>query len=326
MQMYKPNRRALLGAVLATVACAASAQADNWPSRPIRIIVGYQVGGPTDLTARMIATQLTTSLGQPVIVENKPGAGSNLASEQVAAAAPDGYTLLLAAAPITINAFLYKNIRYDVQKSFEPVVNVMTAPSVLAVAPDVPARNLQELIALAKKEPGKLSFGSSGNGGSQHLAGELLKQRAGIDLIHVPYKGASSALTDLMAGQVTMVFMTSMSALPHLKAGNPRPIAVASEKRLPQLPDVPTLSESGLPGFDAESWNGMFAPAGTPKAIVERLNREVNAALAVPAVRDNLVAQGAVPVGGSSTEFRSYIAGEVARWSKLLKTLKVSLD
>ena len=322
-------RSALLATTVATLACSALAQSgqpEPWPARPIRLIVGYQVGGPTDLTARLVATQLSASLGQPVIVENKPGAGSNLASEQVAAAAPDGYTLLLAAAPITINAFLYRNIKYDVQKSFEPVVNVMTAPSVLAVAPGVPARNLQELIALAKKEPGRLSFGSSGNGGSQHLAGELLKQRAGIDLIHVPYKGASSALVDLMAGQVTMVFMTSMSALPHLKSGNPRPIAVASEKRLPQLPDVPTLSESGLPGFDAESWNGLFAPAGTPKAIVDRLNREVNAALALPAVRDTLVSQGAVPVGGTPAEFRTYVAGEVARWSRLLKTLKVSLD
>ena len=274
----------------------------------------------------LIATQMSISLGQPVVVENKPGAGSNLASEQVAAAAPDGYTLLLAAAPITINAFLYKNIKYDVQKSFEPIVNVMSAPSVLAVAPGVPARNLQELIALARKEPGKLSFGSSGNGGSQHLAGELLKQRAGIDLLHVPYKGASSALSDLMAGQISMVFMTSMSALPHLKAGNPRPIAVAAEKRLPQLPNVPTVSESGLPGFEAESWNGLFAPAGTPRPVVDRLNRAVNAALAQPAVRDSLVAQGAVPLGGSPEEFRGYVASEVARWGKLLQTLKVSLD
>ena len=320
-------RRTLLAATLALLACSALAQAPEvWPNRPIRLIVGYQVGGPTDLTARLLATQLSSALGQPVVVENKPGAGSNLASEQVAAAAPDGYTLLLAAAPITINAFLYKHIKYDVQKSFEPIVNVMSAPSVLAVAQSVPARNLQQLIALAKKQPGVLSFGSSGNGGSQHLAGELLMQRADIKLIHVPYKGASSALNDLMAGQITMVFMTSMSALPHLLAGNPRPIAVASEKRLPQLPDVPTLSESGLPGFAAESWNGLFAPANTPRAIVDRLNREVNAALAQPSVRAALVSQGAVVQGGSSAEFQSYIAAEVMRWGKLLKTLKVTLD
>ena len=320
------KRRALVAGLLMAVGGGAAAQADAWPARPIRLIVGYQVGGPTDLTARLIATQLTTALGQSVIVENKPGAGSNLATEQVAAAAPDGYTLLLAAAPIAMNPFLYKNLKYDVQKSFEPVVNVMTAPSVLAVAPNVPARNLQELIALVKKEPGRLSYASSGNGGSQHLAGELLKQRAGLDLIHVPYKGAASALTDLMAGQVTMAFMTSMSALPHLKAGNPRPIAVASEKRLPQLPEVPTLSESGLPNFDAESWNGLFAPAGTPKAIVDRLNREVNTALAQPAVRDSLLSQGAVPVGGSPAEFRTYVAAETTRWGTVLKTLKISLD
>jgi tripartite-type tricarboxylate transporter receptor subunit TctC len=324
--MHPIHRRAALGIVLAGLAGGALAQADAWPARPIKIVVGYQVGGPTDLTARLVATQLGAALGQPVVVENKPGAGSNLASEMVAAAAPDGYTLLLAAAPITINSFLYKSVKYDVQKSFEPVVNVMTAPSVLAVAPGVPARTLQELVALAKKEPGKLSYGSSGNGGTQHLAGELFKQRAGIDVLHVPYKGASSALSDLMAGQISMVFMTSMSALPHLKAGNPRPIAVAADTRLPQLPDVPTLAESGFPGFEAESWNGLFAPAGTPRAIVDRLNRAVNAALAQPAVRDALVAQGAVPVGGSPDEFRRYVASEVSRWGKLLQTLKVSLD
>jgi tripartite-type tricarboxylate transporter receptor subunit TctC len=300
--------------------------ADAYPSKPIRLVVGYAAGGPTDLTARLVATKLQAALGQPVLVENRVGAGSNIASDYVAASAPDGYTLLLAAAPITMNGFLYKNLKFDVQKSFEPIVNVMTAPSVLAVSTQLPAHNLAELVALAKKEPGKLSFGSTGAGGSQHLAGELLKQRAGIDILHVPYKGASAALTDLMGGQVDMVFMTSMSSIPHLKSGNPRPIAVASAKRLPQLPDLPTIAESGFPGFEAESWNGLFAPAGTPKDIVARLNAEVNKALAAPDVRDTLVSQGAVVVGGSSEDFRKYVGQEVARWGKLLKTIKVSMD
>lgn len=312
--------------------CAASlsatglAWAQAYPNKPIKLIVGYQAGGPTDLTARLIATKLQISLGQPVVVENKVGAGSNIASEFVAAAPPDGYTLLLAAAPITWNSMLYKNLKFDVQKSFEPVVNVMTAPSVLAVSTKLPVRNVAELVALAKKQPGKLTFGSSGNGGSQHLAGELLKQRAGIDMLHVPYKGASAALNDLMAGQVDMVFMTSMSSLPHLKSGNPKPLAIASAKRLPQLPDVPTVAESGYPGFEAESWNGLFAPAKTPPDIVARLNAEVNKALQAPDVRDTLISQGAVIVGGSSDDFRKYVDQEVSRWGTLLKTLKISLD
>ncbi|MES2186872.1 MAG: tripartite tricarboxylate transporter substrate binding protein [Pseudomonadota bacterium] len=311
-----------LGAAYAGAAHAAEA----WPSKPIRLIVGYAAGGPTDLTARLVATHLQTALGQPVLVENKTGAGSNIASEYVATAAPDGYTLLLAAAPITMNGFLYKSQKFDVQKSFDPIVNIMAAPSILAVANNLPAHNLKDVIALARKEPGRLSFGSTGAGGSQHLAGEMLKQRAGIDMIHVPYKGASAALNDLMAGHVSMAFMTSMSAIPFLKAGNPRAIAVASEKRLPQLPDLPTLSESGLPGFEAESWNGLFAPAGTPRDILERLNTEVNKALATREVRDDLVSQGAVVKGGTRAEFATYIAQEVDRWGKLLKTIRVQMD
>ncbi|CAG9166790.1 tripartite tricarboxylate transporter substrate binding protein [Cupriavidus respiraculi] len=302
-----------------------AAAAAPYPSEPIRIIVGYQAGGPTDLTARLLASKLQASLGQPVIVENKPGAGSNIASEYVAAAPPDGYTLLLAAAPITMTKFLYKGLKFDVQKSFEPIANVMNAPAVLAVSPKLPARDLQSLIELAKQRPGSLTFGSTGTGGSQHLAGELLKQRAGIDLLHVPYKGASTALTDLMAGTVDMVFMTSMSALPALKSGNPRALAVASKKRLPQMPDLPTMDESGLPGFEADSWNGLLAPAKTPAAVLDRLNAEVNKALASPAVRDALVSQGAVVVGGSRQEFRQYLDKEVERWSTVFKTVKISL-
>lgn len=325
--MHSFPRRLALSALVAGALLPAAHAADNtWPTKPIRIVVGYSAGGPTDATARLLAPKLTAALGQPVVIDNRPGAGSNLAAEMVAAAAPDGYTLLLAAAPIAMNGFLYKNLKYDVQKSFEPVANVMTSPSVLGVAPNLPVQNLQQLLALAKKQPGKLSYSSSGNGGSQHLAGELMEQRAGIDMIHVPYKGAAPALNDLVAGHVEAGFMTAMSALPHLKAGNPRPIAVASRQRLKQLPDVPTMAEAGLPGVEVESWNGMFAPAGTPMAIVERLNEEVNKALAAPDVRDSLSSQGAVAVGGSQAEFKRYVAEEVDRWSKLMKTTKITLD
>ncbi|MES2187071.1 MAG: tripartite tricarboxylate transporter substrate binding protein [Pseudomonadota bacterium] len=331
-QGFFPAARGLAGAALSAFSLAlllpgaAQAQGDAWPSRSIKIVVGYAPGGPSDITARLLAPKLTAALGQPVIVENKAGAGSNLAFEYVAAAAPDGYTLLLAAAPIVMNNKLYKNLKYDPVKSFEPVINVMTSPSVLAVAPNLPVQNLQQFIALAKKEPGRLTYSSSGNGGTQHLAGELLEQRAGLDMIHVPYRGAAPALNDLVAGQVSAGFQTAMGALVHLKNNAPRPIAVASTKRLPQLPNVPTFAESGLPDVVVESWNGMFAPAGTPQAIVNRLNAEVNKALASPDIRDNFENSGAYGVGGTPAEFKRYVAEEVDRWGKLMKSTNISLD
>lgn len=318
----------LLAALLVPMALApaTAGAADRYPSKPVRIVVGFAAGGPTDLVARLLASKLQSALGQPFIVENKPGAGSNIASDLVAASPADGYTLLLAAAPIAMNGYLYKNLKFDVQKSFEPVSMLMSAPSVLAVNPATPAQNLAELIALAKQQPGKLTFASTGNGGSPHLAGEMFKQRAGIDIVHVPYKGAAPAMSDVMAGHVTMSFMTAVSALPNLKNGNPRPIAVAAAQRMPQLPDVPTMSEAGLPGFISDSWNGLFAPAGTPKEIVDTLQRETAKAMAAPDVREKLLAQGAIPLGGSSADFRAHIKKEVEHWGKVLKSVKVTID
>lgn len=302
---------------------AYSQQPTSYPTKPVRIVVGYPAGGPTDLVARLLAGKLQTAMGQPFVVENKAGAGSNIASEYVAASPADGYTLLLAAAPITMNSFVYKQQKFDVQKSFNPISMVMSGPAILAVTPTLSAKNLQELIVLAKKKPGNLTFGSTGNGGSQHMAGELLKQRASIDIIHVPYKGASGVLTDLIAGHVSMAFMTSVSAVPYLKAGNIRAIAVASPKRLPALPDVPTFSEAGLPGFESDSWNGLFVPAGTPPAIVNKLHDEVEKALASPDIREKLESQGAVLVGNSPAEFSDYIKKEVAHWGHQFKTIKL---
>lgn len=324
----RPATRRLVLLAMAAAAFAPFAQAaeDAWPSRPIKIIVGYVPGGPSDMTARLLAPKLSQALGQNVIVENKPGAGSNIAFEAVAAAPPDGYTLLLAAAPIAMNPFLYKNLKYDPVKSYEPIVNVMTSPSVLAVAPNLPVHTLAEFIALAKKQPGQLTYSSSGNGGSQHLAGELLSQRAGLQMIHVPYKGAAPALNDIIAGQVSGGFQTAMGALAQLKSGNPRPIAVASTKRLPQLPDVPTFAEQGLPDVVVESWNGLFAPAGTPAAIVERINAEANKALKSPDIVSSFHASGAYPVGGTPAEFRSYVAEEVKRWGALMRSTSISLQ
>lgn len=330
--MQPIRRSVLLASVAATVLLAlphARAQTPAqgaYPSKPVRIVVGYSAGGPTDLVARLLATQLQAAIGQTFLVENKPGAGSNLATEAVAAAAPDGYTLLLAAAPITMNAFLYKNLKWDVQKSLDPVSMVMSAPSILAVNPKVPAQNLQELIALARARPGQLSFGSTGMGGSQHMAGEVFKQRTGVDIVHVPYKGAAPALQDLIAGHVTMAFMTSLSAVPHVKEGKVRAIAVASRTRLPQLPDLPTVSEAGLPGFEADSWNGLFAPHGTPPEIISRLHAEVARIAAAPDFREKLQAQGAVVVGNSPAEFRAFIRQEVEQWAKVFQTVQIKSE
>ena len=307
-------------------AAYAQEPAANYPSKPVRLIVGYQAGGPTDLTARLLATRLQAAFGQPFLVENKPGAGSNIASEYVANAPADGYTLLVAAAPITMAGFMYKNLKWNVQDSFEPVSLLMSAPAVFAVANNVPAKTLPELLELAKKQPGRLSFGSTGNGGTQHLAGEMLKSRTGVDIIHIPYKGAAGAMQDLLAGQVTMAFMTSVTALPLLKEGKVRPIAVAADKRLAQLPQVPTMAETGVPDFVIDSWNGLLAPKGTSPAILAKLQAEVAKAMAAPDVNDKLEAQGAVVVGNKSAEFKAYIREEVSHWDKLLKTMRINLN
>ncbi|NKE68588.1 tripartite tricarboxylate transporter substrate binding protein [Ramlibacter sp. RBP-2] len=325
-----PNRRQVLtGAAalaLGGMAPLVRAQAGaEWPNGPVKIVVGFSAGGPTDLAARLIAARLQAAFGQSFVVENKAGAGSNLASEIVAAAAPDGHTLLMAAAPIAINGHLYRNLKFDVLKSFDPVSQVMSAPCILAVRPDS-YKTMAELLAAAKKEPGRLSYSSSGAGGSQHLAGELLQQKAGIQLIHVPYKGAAPALNDLLGGQVAMGFMTSLSSVPHFKSGKLRALAVAAPQRLPQLPDVPTMAEVGLPGVEINSWSGLLAPAKTPPQVVEKLQREVAKALAAPDVREKLVAQGAVVVGGTSGEFASYLAREHGEYGKLIKSIKLSLD
>ncbi len=298
----------------------------SYPAKPVRIVVGYQAGGPTDVVARLLASRLQAQTGQPFIVENRAGAGSNLASEVVAGSAPDGYTLLLAAAPISMASFVYKGLKWDVQGSFEPISMVMSAPAILAVAPNLPAKNLQELIALAKKKPGELTFGSTGNGGTHHVAGEMFKQRAGIDLIHVPYKGAAGALQDVMAGHVSLSFMTSVSAVPFIKDNKVRALAVAAPKRLPQLPNLPTMAEAGMPGFEVDSWNGLFAPKGTPPAIIEKLHPEVVKAVADADMRAKLIDQGAIVVGSSPAEFRAHIRTEVGHWAKLFPTLNVKID
>jgi len=318
-------KRLAIAIVLMLFAGFAAAQG-SYPNKPIHLLVGYTPGGATDIVARLIAAKLQDALGQPVIVENKPGAGSNIASEFVAKSAPDGYTLLVGSIANATNMVVYKHLGYDTLRDLAPITQLMSAPSVLAVHPSFPAKNLQELIALAKRDPGKYAFASSGSGGSPHLAGEMLKLRAGIDLIHVPYKGAAPALSDLLGGQVQMAFQTALSAVPHFQSGQLRPIAVAAGKRLAQLPNVPTMAESGLPDFEVSSWNGLFAPAKTPPEILARLHKETVKALAAPDVRDKLNAQGAEAIGSTPEEFRAYIRAEIDKWGQVARASGAKVD
>lgn len=327
--MNTTRRQALAtGAALLAggLAPLARAQGENYPSGPVKIVVGFSAGGPTDLAARLVAAKLQQAFGQTFIVDNKPGAGSNLASNIVADAAPDGQTLLMAAAPLAINNHLYKNLKWNVLTSFEPITQVMSAPCILAVRPDAPYKNVADLVAAAKQQPGKLSFSSSGAGGSQHLAGELFQQKAGIKLIHVPYKGASPALNDLLGGQIAMGFMTSLSSVPYFTSGKLRALAVLAAHRMPQLPDVPTMAEAGYPGVEMNSWSGLLAPAKTPAAIVQKLQRETAKALAAPDVKEKLASQGALVVGGTSAEFASYLAREYDNYGKLINAIHLTLD
>lgn len=304
----------------------ALAQTASYPAKPIRLLVGYAPGGATDIIARTIAAKLQESLGQPVIVENKPGATSNIATEMVVKAQPDGYTLLLGTIANATNMTAYKNPGYDTLRDLVPITQTMSAPSVLAVHPSVPAKNLRELIALAKAQPGKLTYASSGTGGSPHLAGELLKLRAGIDLLHIPYKGATPGMTDLLGGQVTMSFQTALSAIPHLQSGKLNVIAVAATRRMTLLPNVPTMAEAGLPDFEVSSWNGLFAPAKTPPEIISRLHQATVKVLALPEVRDKLAAQGAESVGSTPEEFRAYVRAEIDKWARVIRASGMPIE
>jgi tripartite-type tricarboxylate transporter receptor subunit TctC len=316
--------KALLIALLACVGAPAFAQ--PYPVKPVRIVVGYTPAGATDIVARALGARLQDLLKQPVVVENRPGANSNIANELVAKSAPDGYTLLLGTIAVATNMSAYRDPGYDTLRDFAPITQTVSSPSVLVVHPSLPARDLEQLIALAKASPGKYAFASTGNGSSPHLAGELLKQRAHIDLVHVPYKGAGPALNDLVAGHVPIGFQTALSAMPQMQAGRLRVIAVAAGRRLAQLPDAPTMAEAGLPDFEVSSWNGLFAPAKTPLEVVVILHAATVSALAVPEVREKLLGQGAEPVGSSPEAFREYVRSEIEKWGHVIRSSGVKFD
>ncbi|MFJ1298756.1 Bug family tripartite tricarboxylate transporter substrate binding protein [Pseudomonadota bacterium AL_CKDN230030165-1A_HGKHYDSX7] len=310
---------AALSAALLVGAPATAAK--PYPERPVTLVVGYAAGGATDIVARLMAKSLSESLGQTFVVENKTGANSNIGAEIVARAAPDGYTLYVGSIANTINRTLYSQLNYDFVKDFAPVGMIATIPNILVVNPKVPIKSVQEYIAYAKAHPGKLTCASSGSGSSIHLSCELFKMRTGTDILHVPYRGSGPAVADLLGGQVDSMFDNLPSSLPHVQAGKLRAIGVTSPERLPATPDVPTLAESGLEGFDVESWFGLVAPKGTPQPVIDRLNKALNDALASPALQASYKQGGFyLPVQPNTpATFTTKISSEIDKWGEVVK-------
>ena len=296
------------------------AQTTNaWPTKPIKIIVGYSAGGATDVLARLVSVGMGNTLGQSIVVENRPGANSNVGAEIVARSTPDGYTLYAFSIANTINATLYPNLSYDPIKDFEPIGMIAKIPNILVVNPNLPVKTLAEYVRYAKDAKDGVTFASSGSGSSIHLSGEMFKMQAKIQMLHIPYKGSAPAVTDLLGGQVESMFDNAPSALPHIKAGKLRPIAVTSAQRSPFLPDVPTIAESGYPGFDVQSWFALVAPAGTPKSIITQLNAALNKALNSPEVRQRMQELAATPEPGSPEKMAAFEASEIKRWRDVVK-------
>ncbi len=303
------------------------ATADTWPSRPIRIVAPSTPGDAPDVIARLLAERLSGALGTQVIVENHPGAGGVVGSDIVAKAPADGYTLIIGnAGSHGINAAVYAKLPYDIQRDFVAVSEVAVSPNILVVNPQIPATNLQQFIAYAKARPGQLSYASGGNGSSAHMSMELFKSMAGVDLVHIPYKGSSPALTDVASGQVAAMFVNLPPALPLVKAGKLRPLAVTTRTRSPLLPDVPTVQESGLPNYETVAWFGILAPAATPKEIVVRLSTEIAKIVRTPEMRERLLSLGAEPVGGTPEEFSIIIGRDIAKWTPLAKSVGIKVD
>ncbi len=317
-----------LTAVLALMLATAGASAQGYPTKPIRLVVPYPAGGPLDIMARAIGQKLTEAWKQPVVVDNRAGAGGNIGADFVAKSAPDGYTLLMGAvATHAINPSLYSKIPYDPVKDFAPVALVAQVPNILVVNPAVPAKTVRELIALARAQPGTLNFGSGSTGSTGHLAGELFNTMAGVKMVHIPYKGAAPATADLLGGQVQLMFDNLASALPNVKAGKLRALAVTTLARSPAIPELPTIAESGLPGFDLTTWFGLLVPAGTPPEIVARLNAEIVRALDAKDMRERLEKMGAEPLSNNTPErFAAFIRSEAAKYARVVKDSGAKVD
>lgn len=322
----KTTIRWFAAAVLSVTAVGA-AQAQAYPNKPVRLIVPYPAGGTTDIIARVAAQQLSERLKQPFVVENKAGANGAIGSVEVARAPADGYTLLMGTASTHgINSAVYKSLPYDAVKDFAPVTIVASTPNIIAVHPSVPAKNLQELLALAKAQPGKLNYGSTSLGGSPHMSAELLKMMAGVDMVHVPYKGAAPMLTDLMGGQVQAGFDNLPSTINFVRSGKVRAIAVTTPQRWPGAPEIPTVAESGLPGYEVSGWFGLLAPAGTPPAVLATIQQTLAEAVKQPEVNKQMLDLGAQPVANTPDAFAKLIQADVAKWREVVKTTGVKLD
>ncbi|MCP3020568.1 tripartite tricarboxylate transporter substrate binding protein [Cupriavidus basilensis] len=326
------HRRSWLQAVLIAplaaglLGASVSALADTWPNKPIQLLIPYPPGGSADLLARPVAAKLQERLGQPVVLDYRPGAGGTIASQQLARAKPDGNTLIVVLAAHAINASLYPKLPYDTRKDFAPVSLVANLPLILAGSPSLKARTVPELIAAAKAAPGQLTFASAGNGNTGHLAGELFDSLAGVKMTHVPYKGSAQVVNAMLAGEVQLTFDSISTSMPHIRSGRLKALAVTSARRATLAPDVPTLSEAGVPGFDINGWYAVLAPAGTPSAIVERLSKEIAAVLAQPELRANLASNGYEPVGSTPAALGAHIDAEITRWSKVVKDSGARLE
>ena len=320
--MHSPLRRRMAAAaVLAALGLAgAPAGAQDYPSRPIKLVVPFAAGGGSDIVARTVAQKLAESLGQPVVVENKPGAGGNIGTDQVAKAPPDGYTIVMGVfGPIAVNPSLFSKLPYDPIRDFEPITQAVTVTNMLVVHPSVPANTVAELIEYGRKNPGKLASATGGTGTAGHMASELFKSMTKLDMAVIPYKGAAPAVNDVLGGQVPMTFEALLSTLPHVKAGKLKAIAVTTSTRSSLLPNVPTIAEAGLKGYDANNWYGFLAPARTPQPVIDKLNREMVKVLALPEVKEKLAGVGAEPVGNSPQEFAAVIRADVAKWKRIVQ-------
>ncbi|HPG62373.1 MAG TPA: tripartite tricarboxylate transporter substrate binding protein [Casimicrobium sp.] len=325
--MKSKNTFALVAIALCSTFAFTGAAHAQYPTKPIKIVVPFPAGGTTDILARAVAADLQKAFGQAVVVENKAGAGGNIGSDSVAKSSPDGYTLLMGTVGThAINVSLYPKMPYDAVKDFAPVSLVAGVPNVLVASPSFPVNSVKDLVDAAKKAPDKITFASSGSGTSIHLSGELFKQLAGVQMTHVPYKGSSAALPDVISGQVNVMFDNAPSVIQHIRGGKLKAVAVTSDKRSPALPGVPTIAESGLPGFEASSWFGVLAPAATPKDIVDKLSGAIAKSLQTPEMKERLAGQGAVAVGNTPEQFSAHIKSEIDKWSKVVKASGAKVD
>lgn len=322
------SRRAAIGLIALSFFALFSvgvASAQDYPTRPVKFVVPYPPGGATDILARLVGQRLSEKLNQQFVIENKPGAGNNVGTESVVNADPDGYTILLVNPANGINASLYSKMNFNFIRDIAPVAGITRSPNVMVVPADFPAKTVAEFIAYAKANPGKINMASSGNGTSVHLSGELFRSMTGIDMVHVPYKGAAPALTDMLGGRVQVIFDNLPSAMQHIKAGTLRALAVTTETRAPQLPDIPTVAET-VKGYEASAWFGVGAPKNTPKPIIEKLNKEINAVLVEPAIKQRLDELGGSPLIGTPEDFGKIIQSETDKWAKVVEFAKIKVD